>query len=270
MISTVKIESKIRYRDVGEGNTIVLLHGYLESLKIWNSIVKDLKKNYRVIAIDLPGQGHSSISNEVQTMEAMAYEVKLVLDHLKVDKCFMIGHSMGGYVALAFMEAYPHIITGISLFHSSPYADNEDKKQLRERTIELLKMGKKNQLYTTHFNKVFANDNVEKMQYRIEKMQERVQKIPTEYIISVLAGMKVRSDRSELLANTQKAVQYIIGKKDNFIPFSILDNLKLPKRSEVVILENSGHMGIYEEKEKSIKAIRNFITNFEVFSEADG
>ncbi len=270
MISTLKIESKIRYRDVGEGDTIVLLHGYLESLKIWNGIVKELKDNYRVIAIDLPGQGHSNISREVQTMETMAYEVRLVLDNLGVDKCMMIGHSMGGYVTLAFMEAYPEILTGVSLFHSSPYADTEDKKEIRDKTIEMLKKGKKSQLYTTHFSKIFAAENLEKMQFRIDKLKERVQKTPTEYIISVLEGMKVRPDRSELLATTNLPVQYIIGAKDNFIPLSILDNLKLPKCSEIVTLENSGHMGMYEEKEKSAEAIKNFITKYKIFDSAQG
>ncbi len=266
MISTLKVESKIRYKEVGKGDTIVLLHGYLESLKIWNGIAKELKKNYRVIAIDLPGQGHSSISRDIQTMETMAYEVKLVLEHLKVRKCFMIGHSMGGYVTMAFLANYPSMLSGISLFHSTPYADTEEKKTIRDRTIELLKNGKKNQLYSTHFNKIFADDNVEKMQHRIERLKERVEKTPTEYIISVLEGMKLRLDHSELLANTDKAVLYIIGKKDNFIPFNILDNLKLPEKHEILTLENSGHMGMYEEKEKSIEAISKFIVDYKIFN----
>ncbi len=238
-----------------------MLHGYLESLKIWNGIVKDLKKDFRVISIDLPGQGHSSISKEIETMEAMAYEVRLVLDHLKVDKCFMVGHSMGGYVTLAFLDAYPEMIRGISLFHSTPYADTEKKKEMRNKTIELLRNGKKSQLFNAHFSRIFAADNVENMQHRIDKLKERAQKAPVEYIISVLEGMKSRPDRSNLLANTEKAVQYIIGAKDNFIPLSILDSLKLPENSEIITLEKSGHMGMYEEAEKSKLAIRNFIIN---------
>ncbi|MDF1549883.1 MAG: alpha/beta fold hydrolase, partial [Bacteroidales bacterium] len=73
MISTLKIDSKLRYRDVGNGPVIVFLHGYLESLKIWNGLKDSLSGEFRMIAPDLPGQGHSTISEEVQTMESMAY-----------------------------------------------------------------------------------------------------------------------------------------------------------------------------------------------------
>ncbi len=265
MIATVRIDSKIRYRDVGKGNTIVLLHGYLESLKVWNGIVKGLKDDYRVIAIDLPGQGHSTISKEVQTMEIMAKEVKLVLNNLKVDKCFMIGHSLGGYVSLAFLELFPEMLTGISLFHSSPYSDTEEKKRNRDREIELLKKGKKNMLYSMHMSDIFAKDNVANFAKRIEKLTERAKKTPTEYIISVLKGMKQRPDRSELLKNTKLPVQYVIGAKDNFIPMSILNTLQLPEKSEVVTLKNSGHIGMYEEKEKSIEIIKAFMDKYKVW-----
>jgi pimeloyl-ACP methyl ester carboxylesterase len=155
MISTFKIDAKIRYRDVGEGLIVVLLHGYLESLKVWNGIIDELRDSFRIIAPDLPGQGHSTISKDVQTMDSMAEEIKFLLNHLEIEKCFMVGHSMGGYVTLAFLEKYPKMLTGISLFHSSPFADTDEKKENRNREIELLRNGKKNQLYNTHMPKVF-------------------------------------------------------------------------------------------------------------------
>ena len=259
MISTLKVDSKIRYRDVGKGSVIVLLHGYLESLKVWNGIIEELRSSFRIIAPDLPGHGHSTISRDVQTMDSMAEQLKLVLDNLGIEKCFMVGHSMGGYVALAFLERYPEMLKGISLFHSSPFADTEEKKQERDREIELLSSGKKAQLFSTHMPKVFAPDNVEKHLKKIAKLKERAQKTPQEYIVAVIAGMKERPDRSNILKDTQLPVQYIIGAKDNFIPMEILDKLELPTKSEVVILENSGHIGMYEEKKKSAKAIRAFV-----------
>jgi pimeloyl-ACP methyl ester carboxylesterase len=259
MISTLKIDAKIRYRDVGEGPVVVLLHGYLETLKVWNGIVDELRDNFRVIAPDLPGQGHSAISKDIQTMDSMAEGVMLLLNHLGIEKCFMVGHSMGGYVTLAFLEKYPKMLTGISLFHSSPFADTDEKRENRNREIELLRNGKKNQLYNTHMPKVFASENVEKHQKKLAKLKERAQKTPQEFIVSVIEGMKIRPDRTEILKNTILPVQYIIGAKDNFIPMNILDKLKLPKNSEVFVLEDSGHMGMYEEKKESAKALREFI-----------
>ncbi len=260
MISTLKIDSKIRYREVGEGPVIVLLHGYLESLKIWNGIIDELRDNFRIIAPDLPGHGHSTISEDVQTMESMAKEIKLLLNHLKIEKCFMIGHSMGGYVALAFLELYPNMLSGLSLFHSSPFADTEEKKQNRNSEIELLKKGEKEQLLDSHMRKIFATENVEKFPKKIIKLKERAQKPQTDFIISVIEGMKNRTDKTQVLKNTSLPVQYIIGAKDNFISMDILDKIQLPILSEIVVLENSGHMGMYEEKKKSAKVIQDFIT----------
>jgi pimeloyl-ACP methyl ester carboxylesterase len=259
MISTLKIDAKIRYRDVGEGPVIVLLHGYLETLKIWNGIVDELRADFRIIAPDLPGHGHSTISEDIQTMELMAKEVKLLLNHLEIEKCFMVGHSMGGYVALAFLELYPDMLLGLSLFHSSPFADTEEKKQSRNKEIELLKKGKKEQLLDFHMRKIFATENTEKHPKKIIKLKERAQKPSTDFIISVIEGMKARKDKTQVLKNTSLPVQYIIGAKDNFIPMSILDKLQLPLLSEVVVLEDSGHAGMYEEKIKSAKVIKDFI-----------
>jgi len=259
MISTLKIDSKIRFRDVGKGPVVVLLHGYLESLKVWNGIVDELRDDFRIIVPDLPGQGRSVISKDVQTMDSMANGVKLLLNHLGIEKCMMVGHSMGGYVALAFLELFPEMLRGVSLFHSSPFADTEEKKQNRDLEIELLRSGKKAQICDVHMPKVFATENVEKYRKKIDKLKERAQRTPEEYIVAVLEGMKVRPDRTEVLKNTKLPVQYIIGAKDNFISMGIFDMLELPINSEVVVLENSGHIGMYEEKKKSAKAIRNFV-----------
>jgi pimeloyl-ACP methyl ester carboxylesterase len=259
MISKLKIDYKIRYKDSGNGPVILLLHGYLESLKVWNILVDELKHDFRIIAPDLPGHGHSEVSEEVQTMDSMAEAIMHLLYHLNIENCFIIGHSMGGYVALAFLEKYPKMVNGISLFHSSPFADTEEKKLNRDREIELIKTGKKEQIYNTHTPKTFANENVPIFSEQIEKLKSTAKKTDDNGIIAVLEGMKIRPDRSALLKNTKTPVQYIIGKKDNFIPFDIIGRLGLPENAVLVILENSGHMGMFEEKDKSLQAIRNFV-----------
>jgi len=259
MISKLKIDYKIRYKDVGQGPVILLLHGYLESLKVWNILVDELKNDFRIIAPDLPGHGHSEVSEEIQTMDSMAEAIMHMLYHLNIDKCFVIGHSMGGYVALAFLEKYPKLVKGISLFHSSPFADTEEKKHSRDREIELIKAGKKAQIYNLHTPKTFADENVSRFTEQIEKLKSTAKKTDNNGIIAVLEGMKARPDRSGLLKNTLVPVQYIIGAKDNFIPMQILDKLELPKGTDIVVLENSGHMGMFEEKEKSLEAITRFV-----------
>ncbi len=261
MISKLKIDYKIRYKDVGQGPVILLLHGYLESLKVWNVLVDDLKHNFRIIALDLPGHGQSEVSEEVQTMDSMAEAIMHMLYHLNIEKCFVVGHSMGGYVALAFLEKYPKMVQGISLFHSSPFADTDEKKQNRDREIELIKSGKKAQIYNLHTPKTFADENVPRFADQIEKLKSSAKKTENNGIIAVLEGMKARPNRAELLKNTLLPVQYIIGAKDNFIPMEILEKLELPKNADIVILENSGHMGMFEEREQSLEAIKRFVNN---------
>jgi len=258
MISKLKIDYKIRYKDSGQGPVILLLHGYLESLKIWNGLVEELKHDFRLIVPDLPGHGQSEVSENVQTMDSMAEAIKHLLVHLHIDKCFVVGHSMGGYVALAFLDRYPKHVLGITLFHSSPFADTEEKRDLRDREIDLVKAGKKEQIYNLHIPRTFADDNVGLFAELIEKLKSTAKKTPDDGIRSVLEGMKARPNRSSLLKNTEVPVQVILGKKDNIIPVQILDKMELPKNTEVVLLENSGHMGMFEEKEKSLDVIRKF------------
>ncbi len=250
--------SGISYFKSGKGDAIVLLHGYLESKEIWCDFATQLAENFLVIIPDLPGHGKSELPNENLSLETMAKSVKTVLDKENIQKCFLVGHSMGGYVALAFLQLFPERLNALSLFHSAPYADTEEKQNKRDREIKIINEGKIAQVYKAHFPKTFANENVDKFKSEIEKMNQRAKSMKPEGIIAALEAMKRRPDRSGLLKNAKIPIQYIIGAKDNFIPMSILDKLQLPDNSELVVLENSGHMGFIEEPENSLKAIWNF------------
>ncbi len=250
--------SGISYFKSGKGDAVVLLHGYLESKEIWTDFAMQLAENFLVIIPDLPGHGKSELPNGNLSLETIAEAVKLVMDSEKIKKCFLVGHSMGGYVALAFLELFPERLNALSLFHSAPYADTEEKQKNRDREINIIKEGKIAQVYQAHFPKTFANENVAKFKTEIEIMNQRAKSMKSEGIIAALEAMKSRPDRSVLLKKAKIPIQYIIGAKDNFIPMAILENLRLPDNSELVVLENSGHMGFLEEPENSLKAIRDF------------
>ena len=119
------------------GTTVVLLHGYLESLEIWGDFMKELAMHYRILAIDIPGMGISQVRGEVHTMEFLADVLKGVLDKQGVERCFVVGHSMGGYVAEAFAAKYASMLQGLVLFHSTPNPDTEEKRENRRREIDL-------------------------------------------------------------------------------------------------------------------------------------
>ncbi|HEC43077.1 MAG TPA: alpha/beta hydrolase [Bacteroides sp.] len=261
MISTVEYhDTFIRYSDEGYGEPVVLLHGYLESLEIWDGFGNELARDYRVICIDLPGHGRSGVCAALDTMAIMADAVKSVLDFLGIGRTVIIGHSMGGYAALAFEDFYPETTIGFGLFHSHALPDPADILANRDREIELVKAGKKQQFINVNISNAFATDNHDKLADKIDWARKIALATPDEGVIHALEGMKARPDRRDVLKVSTDPVLIIAGRKDNYIPFEVYEqHFKLAPDTEVVILENSGHMGFVEEKEQSLEGIRQFL-----------
>lgn len=258
---TLKIDNiHLRYSDSGNGFAVVLIHGYLESLDIWNNFAEKLTEDFRVICIDIPGHGMSGIAGNVHSMDLMAGFVKKLLDKLSVEKCFLIGHSMGGYIVLAFAEAFPGYLSGYSLFHSTPFADTPEKKSNREREIDLIKQGKKELIINVNIPMAFADINIEKLSKEV-KFAKKLARNTTDYgIIPLLRGMMERPDRTSLINNSEVPVLWILGKHDNYINYGqVRPRINEGPKTEIFVLENSGHMGFLEEPEKSLIKIREFI-----------
>lgn len=148
----------------------VLLHGYLESMLVWDDFVPYLYKQVRVITLDLPGHGISVVKGPVHTMEYLADVVKDTLDALGIARCTLVGHSMGGYVALAFCEKYPERLDGVVLLSSTPDADTDEKKENRLREIKLVEAGKKDALARVAPEAGFAPENRPRMRDEIEDL----------------------------------------------------------------------------------------------------
>jgi len=252
---------KFVYNVLGNGNAIVLLHGYLESKEIWTQFGMLLSEKFKVIIPDLPGHGESESFHPANTMELMAGLVKEILLNENVLKAFIIGHSMGGYAAMAFADLFPDYMSALSLFHSTPFADSEEKKKNRDREIELLRQGKKKLIYSNHFPKVFAKRNEAKFKNRIEEAKLIASNLAEEFIISTLEGMKQRKDYSEVLKNLKVAFLYVTGKGDQFIPYDLRHQLNYPKDYEIMELEKSGHIGFVEEEAKAFALLLSFIQN---------
>lgn len=251
---------KIFYTDQGHGTTLVLLHGYLESSDIWENFSKELSKSNRVLSFDIPGHGDSDVLAKQHTMQALAEVLKESLQLLHITKCFMVGHSMGGYLTLMFHELYPDLLSGFCLFHSHPFADTEETKKKRIREIEFIKDGKKTLIATLNIPNAFASDNLDQFKPEIEHAIQIAVKTPEEGIIANLYAMMNRPDLSESLANSKIPFLYLAGKKDNYIDFNtLIPKVKIPVNSELQILENSGHMGFIEEKKNALICIDHFI-----------
>ena len=246
------------YSDQGKGRTIVLLHGFLESLEIFEEFSAKLSKSFRVISIDLPGHGHTPCVGYIHSMELIAQSVKSVMDSLHLKKYVVVGHSMGGYVALAFAELYPQSVSGLCLFHSTAMPDSEERKKDRERVIEIVKQEHK-KFVSELIPKLFASQNIPLLKEQVAKAKHIAIDTPKEGIVAALRGMKERPSRELVLKRANCPVLFIIGKMDVILAWeNLLLLTSLPKHSFNIVLEHAGHMGFYEAPEETFKAIRKF------------
>lgn len=239
---------------------VVLLHGYLESLFVWEDFVPLLYKQLRVVTLDLPGHGISIVTGEEHTMEFLADTVAEALRTLGISRCTLVGHSMGGYVALAFCERHPEMLDGLVLLSSTPNADTPEKAENRRREIALVKAGKKDLLARVAPEAGFAEENRARMKDYIEDLAEQVFVTEDEGIVALLNGMIARRDRNEMLRASQVPQLFILGRKDGYIPVEAAERLvEEHPQARVVWLENSGHMGFLEEPEATAAAILDFV-----------
>jgi len=249
---------KISYCDNGRGPAIVLLHGFLENMSMWDYFSKKLSEEFRVITIDLPGFGGSECIHRVHLMEQMATVVNKVLKYLEVDKCLMIGHSMGGYVTLAFASKFPGKLQGFGLFHSHALADTPEAKVNRDRAIEIVQSDRGSFIFS-FFPELFAPENVGSFEKEIKKLHEDAMKTSPKAIIAALEGMKYRTDKRDVLNNIKVPVLFILGKKDSRIPLEkTLAQASFPGGSGSRVLDNAGDMGHIEARKETLGAVRGF------------
>lgn len=260
MIKTAKYKNgNIQFSDTGKGRVVVLLHGFLGSHEIWEQTISNLSKSYRVIAIDLPGHGGSDNFGYVHTMDLLAKSVKAVLDHLHLKKYVLVGHSMGGYAALAFADLFPDNIKGICLYHSSAYADSEEKKRDRTRSIKVVKAN--HRIYTTEvIRNLFASKNLKYLKKELAFASKIAGKTKKQGIISALEGMKDRPDRSVILGLVEYPIMMVIGEHDNVLPaWQLMEQSQKIQNRHLLYLEHDGHMGFLESPKASNKALRAFL-----------
>ncbi|RNI26199.1 alpha/beta fold hydrolase [Rufibacter latericius] len=248
----------LAYTEAGTGPALVFLHGFCESKDVWTDFIKPLVHQFRVIALDLPGHGESPATQDF-SMESQARQVQETLKELQVEKCLLIGHSMGGYVSLAIAELFPELLYGLCLFHSSALPDTEEKKDSRNKTAEFVQKHGIDKFMDSFVAPLFAESNRVSCADAIEKMQAIGKATPQETVLGCLQAMRDRPDRTEVLKTTAAPVFFIAGKEDPAVPLeATLQQCHLPENSMTYFLGHVGHMGMFENTALTRQALLKF------------
>ena len=248
---------KLAYSVTGNGPVLVLLHGFMETQKIWVDFVNVLSEKYQVVTFDLPGHGDSECINQVHTMDLVADCIKAGLDNLGITNCVMVGHSMGGYAMLHFAEKYGIMLKGFVLFHSHAYADSDEAKVNRDRSCEIIK---KNRIafISSFIPELFAPENVAKYQKEIAQLQGLVKDMTVESIVAAQQGMKLREAKLNVIENAKVPVLFIFGKKDPRTPLpKSMEQPALARHSHTLIID-TGHLGYIEARKETLHTIGSF------------
>lgn len=238
---------------MGKGPATVLLHGFLESSKMWDPLLTELSKNRQLITIDLPGLGESGVISEIHSMELMAQVVNEILKHLEISSATIIGHSMGGYVTLAFTELFPEAVEKIILLNSNSLSDSEERKKIRNRTIKIFNKNPRAFLSMAISNSA-AETSRDKFSEQIEISKNLAYTFSDEGIKAALKGMRDRKDLTKVLNDFPREKYMLLAKEDSII--FLEESLKLAKACNVKTqVVEGGHLSLIE----NLSSVRKFL-----------
>lgn len=246
----------IRYKFSKKNDiNVILLHGFLENLNIYDELFNTLSKEYSILSIDLLGHGKSGYLDETHSMEKQAEMINSLASSLNINKYFIIGHSMGGYISNIILDKYPKSIEGICLINSHTFADDDNAKKKRLEMISLLEKGQKNKIIEGFIQNIFYI----KDKHHISKIKTIAKMCHKKGIINCILGMKERKDTTDIFINSSCRKLIIQGKYDTIINTQKIKETFSFKKNIYLIEVETGHISFLEDFEKSLYLIKNFI-----------
>lgn len=251
---------KIFYRIAGSGKPVLFIHGFGEDGEVWNNQLGLISSNpFQFIIPDLPGSGKSELIDNM-SMEGMADVILSIIRQENITHLTIIGHSMGGYILLAFAEKYPKYLNAFGLYHSTAYADSEEKKAARRKGIDFINEHSAFEFLKTSTLNLFSPKTKDTKAQLVNEFIESLSNFSSAALVSYYHAMIYRPDRTIILKEAKIPILFIMGEYDNAIPLNdCLQQCHLPEKSYIHILFQSGHMGMLEETEKANRALKDFL-----------
>ena len=251
----------IAYQIIGKGKPLMLVHGFGVQSDIWDVQVNFLKDDCQLIIPALPGTGASSIlQGSSNSLTDYADGLEAILRAENIQKCTMLGHSMGVYITLAFAEKYTNLLNGLGLIHSSAYADSAEKKQVREKGIAFIEENDSYLFLKTLIPQLFAPSYQQTEKDRIALLIEKGAQFDKVVLQQFYRAMINRPDRTTVLKGNPLPILFVMGDKDTAVPLSdVLEQVSLPKQATVYELKGVGHMSMWEAPELLNTFIKDFI-----------
>ncbi|WP_298901326.1 alpha/beta hydrolase [uncultured Psychroserpens sp.] len=245
------------YEDEGHGSPVILLHGFLENSTMWHAVKAELLQNHRVVSVDLLGHGQTGCLGYIHTMQDMADAVLAVVNDLKLSNYSLIGHSMGGYVALVIAQRFPERVLGLCLMNSTYHADDAQRKQIRKRA-NIMVQSNYEAVVRMSFVNLFSPESRSTFKIELEEALNEALQIPLQGYIAAQEGMMVRSDMYSFFKALDAKKLIIIGAKDPVIHRQRI--LKETIGSDIVCRElSNGHMSHIENKSELTYILKHFI-----------
>ncbi len=249
--------SSLSFKQYGQGKPIILLHGFPMNQTVWDDFVPLLSATNKVITVDLPGFGKSPLPQLPFTIDQIADLLLSLLSSEKISGATLIGHSLGGYIALAMVEKRPELFSGLGLFHSTALADSAEKKESRLKVVDFI--GKNGVLaFTSNFiPPLFADQNHK----AINKVREIAEQSAHNAVEGYTLAMRNRPDRTSVLKKLKIPILFLAGEADAGIPVnSIMKQAEQCESPDVHILKHVAHMGMFENPEACANIVRSFVS----------
>jgi pimeloyl-ACP methyl ester carboxylesterase len=249
----------LNYYESGTGNTLILLHGLPENATLWRYVAPALAAQNHIIIPDLPGSGNSPLPEGPLTVETMAEAVNGLLQELQITDCMLVGHSMGGYVALAMLEQHPNWFHCMAMVHSTAKADSEEKKEQRQKAVQLIRKGGKDEYLKASTEKLFATAFRKAHPKIYEEQLTRSRAMPAEHLALYNEALAARPDRTQLLSTSKVPFQWILGDADEIIPLDdVLSQVALAEMAFLSLYKEVGHLSMIETPERLVADLTRF------------